>query len=116
MFKECKKCLAKWLNLSSFLEDPKIIYHGYQAAFESPADGLFLFNHLDHECKTTLAVKANIFVPKLEIDGKVGMAASPKCPGHCKDECNAEACTEVHCVGNQIRQMIDRMKNFPKKS
>ena len=114
MFKKCSKCAVGWEDLRQFLEDPNVVYLGYQSADKTPTDGLFLFNHLKNNCQTTMTIKVKEFFPNLDTINKVPMFTLAACQGLCKNKCSEEKCTQPSCVGNQIRDVITMIVAFPK--
>lgn len=110
MFKNCKMCKAKWETLEDFLRDSDVPYHGYQACFTAPQNGLFLFNHTTARCKSTLSVRVDAVLPELDTTDKFAMGQSPHCTGLCHEVSSVEECKETNCVGNQIRQQIKKLK------
>ncbi len=54
-FKICTNCGRIWDFQSEFLDDPNIVFIGYQPHFEDPLLAFLLFNH--RECGTTLNVR-----------------------------------------------------------
>ena len=61
MFQVCPMCNEVWTDREVFLSDPRVTLVGYQADFEAPETGLFLFNHRKRVCGTTLAIEAGRF-------------------------------------------------------
>ncbi|HKJ67321.1 MAG TPA: hypothetical protein VKA68_05150 [bacterium] len=64
-FKICTKCGNLWDSQSDFLDDPDVVFVGYQPHFEDARLAFFLFNHL--RCGTTLNVRISSFhLPEIE--------------------------------------------------
>ena len=62
MFEACPMCNEVWVTREAFLSDPRVAVVGYQADFEALETGLFLFNHREPGCGTTLVIEAGRFV------------------------------------------------------
>ncbi len=112
MFKKCSHCGNEWSKFEAFLLDHHLIFSGYQAGFRNPNEGLFLFNHLKTDCKTTLAVKVDSF-RELLMPNAVFSAFKPHgegCPGHCADQKNLEPCHNSMCSGHLVRMLMQELK------
>ncbi len=115
MLKKCTLCAKEWMTVGAFLEDPLIEYYGYQATLDDPLKGFFLFSHLADGCRTTLALKVDVFAYMLpDAVGLIPMKSDPGCQGLCLDVKNDHPCEVANCVGNRVRQLIGQVKNYPK--
>ncbi|MCB2199852.1 bacteriohemerythrin [bacterium] len=92
--------------MQSFLEDHTLRLEGYQASFVNPEKGLFLFTHVDHECGTTLSIRAGLLkelAPNTHVD--VNHTGQDGCPGYCLDEHNFDKCDQV-CDMRWVRDLL----------
>jgi hypothetical protein len=112
MFKKCNCCAEEWKLFESFMADKGLQFQGYQAGFDLPDSGLFLFNHMTGDCQTTLAVKVTAFRDHL-MPGTQFESFQPHtdgCPGHCADHSNLDTCQNGNCNGQVIRNLIQEVK------
>lgn len=114
-FKACPFCEAKWLNRKDFLNDSSIKLIGYQANFSEIESGLFYFNHLVGNCKTTLALEIRDFSSLYE--GKKHqtlLRGSEQCEGYCLERDNLDNC-HAGCKAGYARELAQLVKSWPKK-
>jgi hypothetical protein len=93
------------VDRETFLEDPQVVLTGYQVNFTVLKSGLFLFNHL--ECKTTLTLKAELFVDMYS--GPIfteRLKDTEECSEHCLYENNILPCP-AKCECAYVRQIVD---------
>ncbi len=110
-FKICPMCAKKWMNQDNFLDDPMLIFDGYQANFEIMEQGLFYFTHDIEGCGSTMILKADMFVtlytgPKYEDNKQL----SEGCPGLCLDRKQLGRCPE-HCEFAFVREISQIIKD-----
>jgi hypothetical protein len=112
MFKQCKVCNQEWAIFNQFLDDKNLKFHGYQANPLHPEKGLFLFNHIDSSCKTTLAIKVEEFRDNMMKDAilKQFSKYGEGCPGYCDDKHNLQDCHNTLCNGHVVRELIQKIK------
>ena len=97
--------------MQSFLEDPTLRLEGYQASFVNPEKGLFLFTHEDHDCGTTLSIRAGLLkelAPNTHVH--TNHTGQDGCPGHCLDQHNLEPCDQV-CNMRWVRDLLPLLEN-----
>ncbi len=106
VFQVCNYCGCRWSSRGEFLADETLLFNGYQADFESPDKGLFLFTHRGPGCGTTLALEIRHFIDlyhgPVYSERKLN---SSDCPGHCANIFNLERC-ENKCEFAYIRELI----------
>ena len=107
-FKICAVCNKEWTSRDKFIEDPSIVFIGYQANFKELTNGLFLFNH--EVCQNTLSIKTGIFkdLYKGEIF-KESKHDSPDCMNYCDFEDNLDLCPEK-CKCSYVREIMQLLK------
>lgn len=109
MFQKCSCCGRIWQSRSDFLIDGLLTFNGYQADFEAPEMGLFLFTHRAPGCGTTIAIEVRYF--RDLYDGPVyteRKTNTSECPGHCLHVASFERC-ETHCECAYVRQLMQRL-------
>jgi hypothetical protein len=109
-------CNEVWATRQAFLSDPRLTVVGYQADFEDLEAGLFLFNHREAGCGTTLGVEAGRFLD---------LAAGPiyrqslrdteECPEYCLRLDDLEPCP-AHCECAYVRDLLQVVRNWKKLS
>jgi hypothetical protein len=106
-FKTCPSCSRNWETRDKFLSDTSLRIVGYQADFDSIADGLFYFTHHIDGCNTTLAVLAGDFFDMYtgEIYSE-RMTGSEECPGYCLRKDQLDRC-EAFCEYAFVREIIE---------
>ena len=111
MFKKCNLCQSEWASFQDFTNDKNLRFIGYQAHFNKPDEGLFLFNHMNPDCMTTMSLKINVFFEPLNFYGKMGAFEphGPGCTGNCADESNLDACKNKLCNGRSLRELIQKL-------
>ncbi len=109
-FKICPTCNKIWLNRSVFLEDNHVHLIGYQAHFDNPLKGLFIFEHHVTGCGTSLAVKVKQF-EALYHGPRYNelLFGSDACPGYCLEEDNFNLCHN-HCSMAFVREVLYTLK------
>jgi|WetSurMetagenome_2_1015567.scaffolds.fasta_scaffold165537_2 hypothetical protein len=105
-FKTCTRCQQLWEDRDTFMTSSKIKLIGYQADFNQPTGGLFLFNHMEGGCGTTMAIRVAMFLDmyKGPIFTKSKMG-SEVCSGNCLDIHNLDRC-RAECRMEYIREII----------
>lgn len=113
VFKKCASCNHGWETRDSYLSDPQLRIVGYQANFESPGLGTFMFSHL---CGTTMSISAHEFVDLYtgHIFNKLAKG-SRECPKYCLDEKDLKSC-EVPCECAYIRKVALIIQHWPKNN
>ena len=105
-FKKCTKCQEIWATRDNFISSPDVRLIGYQANFDRPRDGLFLFNHTNENCGNTVAVWVDKFVDMY--DGPIyseSMTGLLECHGYCLEIYNLEKC-HAKCRMKYIREIM----------
>jgi len=111
IFKKCTTCHHYWTTRDVFLQDRKLEIIGYQVNFEVLEMGLFLFNH---NCGTTLSVRAKDFVDLYYGPVyKKGATGSKECQGLCLDKDDLSYCS-VQCECAHVREVVAIIKSWPK--
>jgi hypothetical protein len=114
-FKICPNCKKEWETQEKFLSDSEIKIIGYKADFEKLEYGLFFFNHLQNECKSTITIDVlefrNIYKGSVSSERGTGLDG---CPGYCLDRNQLERCNEL-CECAYVRDIIQVIKGYPKK-
>jgi hypothetical protein len=113
-FKKCGVCQSSWESRTDFIISPKIKLIGYQACLDEPNDGLFLFNHEEYDCGTTLAVEVGDFIDLY--NGPLYSQAKTdtrECGGYCHHIDRLDAC-HAECAYAHIRALLQllRAKNM----
>ena len=113
-FKTCPCCNHIWPKRESFLADQELALNGYQADFEEPGEGLFIFTHMDKNCGTSMAIKTKSFKdlytgPVYERSG----LGTEDCPGYCLGEFMLDRC-DARCEYAYIRELLQIIKQWPK--
>lgn len=114
-FKICTMCKKQWKERSDFLTDPLLEMVGYQADIEDLEYGLFLFNHNDHDCGSTIAVRVHSF--KDLYNGPVYsqcLLGTEECHELCLHKHNLEPCP-AKCECSYVRDLLQTVKNWEKK-
>jgi hypothetical protein len=105
-FKICSLCQNSWATRAKFIASKDIKLIGYQPDFETPGDGLFLFNHTKQKCGTTMALPTSLFFDLY--DGPIYKELKKgyhECGGYCLEINNLSPCT-AHCAMAHIRQIM----------
>ncbi|MBC2716410.1 MAG: hypothetical protein HF978_13985 [Desulfobacteraceae bacterium] len=114
VFKKCTMCKFIWKERNKFLGDPKIEMIGYQADIENLEYGLFLFNHHNENCGSTIAVRVHQF--KDLYDGPVYfqcLLGTEECHELCLHKNNLEPCP-AKCECSYVRELVQTVKNWEK--
>ena len=105
-FKKCTKCQELWATRDDFIFSPDLRLIGYQARFDRPTSGLFLFNHSDESCGTTIAIRVGMFVDMYDgpiyTESKTGLS---ECHGYCLEIYNLDRC-HAKCRMEYIREIM----------
>lgn len=105
-FKKCTKCQQLWTTRDNFISSLDIRLIGYQANFDQPRDGLFLFAHASENCGTTLAVRVDKFVDlyngPIYTESRTGLL---DCYGFCLEIHNLNRC-RAKCRMEYIREIM----------
>lgn len=111
IYKTCPRCGRQWQTREAWLRDPQVTLVGYQVNFNDLKAGILLFNH---DCRTTLAVKAEEFTDLYQGPMFVQRATgTDACPGHCLHRDNLGPCpAQCECV--YIRNVLQQIKDWPK--
>lgn len=109
----CILCKKSWPSLEDLLNDKELLFNGYQAFPNQPQEGLLIFTHKSENCGTSMAFYVKDFAPLLpEIkDVDVFFPRQDEfCPGYCEDIENLDKCTNTHCRGRVIRDLVQIIK------
>jgi len=105
-FKQCTMCNQKWQDRDSFLKDEELELNGYSADFEKLENGLFYFTHIIPDCRSTLALRAKVFIDLYKgikfSESKIG---SKECPGFCLERETLARCP-AFCEFAFVREII----------
>ncbi len=114
-FKTCPCCHQVWSGRETFLADGLLTLNGYQADFDQPGEGLFIFTHMKKDCGSSMALRTGSFKDlyngSVYTDKKLGEI---DCPGYCLGEYNLERC-DARCEYANIRELLQIIKKWPKK-
>lgn len=112
-FKQCS-CGQGWDSRDAFIADPHVEVIGYQVDFSNLDEGLFLFNHLESSCRTTISVPARMFFDlyKGAIFPKRLTGASD-CPGYCLRRGELRPCP-AKCECAFVREILKTVSEWPK--
>jgi hypothetical protein len=114
MFETCPMCRLVWPSREVFLSDPQLIVVGYQADLDALETGLFLFNHRERGCGTTLAVEAGRFVDLAT--GPIyreSLEGTEECPDHCLRPDDLRPCP-AHCECAYVRDVLQVVRSWKK--
>ncbi|MFA7220582.1 MAG: hypothetical protein WC119_08835 [Synergistaceae bacterium] len=116
IFKECSTCGQKWATSDSFIMDRNIEYLGHQEFLDEGHSGYFLFNHINNDCRTTIAIPVEsfhyLYKGEKYIEDKHGSKECPKycfqfgCDRVCDNECSCRWIQEVIHIIKEIQQDI----------
>jgi hypothetical protein len=107
-------CNEVWVSREAFLSDPRVVVVGYQADFEVLESGLFLFNHRDAGCGTTLVVEAGSFVDLAA--GPIyrqSLTGTEECSEYCLNPDELRPCP-AHCECAYVREVLQVVRNWKK--
>lgn len=111
-FKTCSTCHCIWAKREDFIKNPGIKLIGYQPYFEEPDKGLFLFNHIEPSCGTTLALQVDLFADlysgQVYKELKRGLG---ECGGNCLTINDLTPCS-AQCSMAHIRQIMQTILSF----
>ena len=99
-----------------FLKDPLLEIMGYQADIENLEYGLFLFNHNEKDCGSTIAIRVREF--KDLYDGPVYsqcLLGTEECHELCLHKYNLKPCP-AKCECSYVRDLVQIVKNWEKQS
>jgi len=114
-FKQCN-CGQVWGSREAFLSDSTVRLLGYQVDFEVLREGLFLFNHLTPQCRTTFSIPAGLFFDFYHGPiFKERLAGTEKCEGHCLRCDDLQRCPQK-CECAFVREVIRIIDEWPKQS
>jgi len=104
-------CDVDWDSRNDFVDSPDIKIIGYQACFDDPHEGLFLFNHIVKDCGSTLALPVDQFLDMYTgpIYLELRKGAGP-CRGLCLDDHNFEKC-QAECRMAHIRVILNSLQS-----
>lgn len=112
LFKSCPNCGAEWSTRDQWLRDPSIKLIGYQVNFKRLTAGILMFNH---SCRTTLAIKVEVFQDLYEGPMFEQCAAGgDACGGFCLHEGDLRSCP-VECECAYVRHILQIIKIWPKE-
>lgn len=110
-FKRCPDCGRTWAGREALLADPQVRLCAYQANFEKPEAGQFLFNH---SCGTTFSLPAKAFEDLYSGPLYTGcMKGEADCPGKCLHSEDLSPCP-AKCECAHIREILQIILNWPK--
>ena len=115
VFKKCTMCQKEWPERDEFLRDPLLEMIGYQADIESLEYGIFLFNHYEPNCGSTIAVRVHQF--RDLYNGPVYsqcLLGTKECHELCLYKENLKLCP-AKCECSYVRELVQIVKNWPKK-
>jgi hypothetical protein len=111
-FKTCPSCSHLWESRDDFLISPDIRLLSYQPAFKDPEKGLFLFNHANKKCGTTLAVPVACFIDMyhgiIYTEIRTGLI---DCKGHCLRINDFDKCF-APCSMAYVREIMRTILNL----
>jgi len=109
-FKICTNCAAIWDNREEFLKNSNIRLIGYQASFDNPLEGLFLFNHLTKTCGSTISIEVSEFDDMCPGSiYEIAKTGTSECGGHCRRINDLNTC-DASCRYAFVREIIQRIK------
>jgi hypothetical protein len=113
-FKICTMCKKKWKEWDLFLCDPLVEMIGYQADIDDLEYGLFLFNHHEKNCGSTIAIRVHAF--KDLYKGPVYsqcLLGTEDCHELCLHKNNLDPCP-AKCECSYVRDLLQTVKNWKK--
>lgn len=103
-------CQKVWNSIEEFIQDNSLFVNGYQATFDAPDDGLYLFTHMKPDCGTTLAVKVATFKPLYHGPVRETLNRGKEtCPGYCNTLTEINTCNQ-DCSMRWMRDMLQILK------
>ena len=113
-FKQCSCCRKEWATREDFLLSGELILIGYQACFENPGQGLFLFNHISENCGTTISLEVDkfdsLYTGLRYSEVRTGQSV---CTGRCLIVTNLELCG-AECALTYVREIMRIILNMKK--
>lgn len=114
IFKACPMCDKHWRSREAFLDDPDLVFNGYQANFRKIDEGLFYFTHATVQCGSTMALDSRLFLSLYSGDRYSGIRMySKECRGYCLNRHELRRC-EAHCAYAYVREVsqiiLDRLQ------
>ena len=105
VFKACPMCAKNWPSQDSFLDDPELLFNGYQANFDIIEQGLFYFTHEKGGYGSTMILKAEMFFSLFTgTKYEKNQSLSEECPRYCHDRRKLNRC-QVHCESAFVREI-----------
>lgn len=111
IFKACPMCGKKWRSRDAFLDDPHLMFNGYQANFGKIGEGLFYFTHATAGCGSTMAIQAEAFSSLYSGSRYSEIKMFTKeCHGYCLNRHELQRC-QAHCAYAYVREVAHIIKN-----
>lgn len=105
IFKICPMCSEMWISMDAFLEDPSLVYNGYQANFGTIELGFFYFTHDTAECGSTMVIKTQPFLSLYSGRRYTGIKTlSKECPRLCLNRTKLKRC-QAQCEYAFVREV-----------
>jgi hypothetical protein len=109
-------CAKHWDSQDTFLDDPTLVFNGYQANFGVVEQGLFYFTHETDDCGSTMALKAQAFLSlytgKRYTENK---QLSNECLHYCFDKSELRRCL-AHCQYAFVREVTQIIMDRSEKA
>ena len=115
IFKACPMCDKKWWSRDAFLDDPDLVFNGYQANFGRIEEGLFYFTHATGRCGSTMALESGHFLSLYSGNryNEIKMY-SKECSGYCLNRHELRRC-EAHCAYASMREVSQMIWDLMKR-
>jgi len=111
IFKTCPMCAKKWICRDTFLDDPDLVFNGYQPNFGILEQGLFYFTHKHAVCGSTMVLKAEMFLSLYDgVRYCENRYMLPDCTKKCIDRRQLERCS-AHCERAFVREVSQIIKD-----
>jgi hypothetical protein len=111
IFKTCPMCEKSWSCRDAFLDDPELIFNGYQANLGIKELGLFYFTHIKPGCGSTMALKVGMFFSLYNGQRfQQNKHLSKECSGLCLDREKLDRCP-AHCEFAFVREISQIIKD-----
>ena len=110
-FKTCPMCGKGWACRNTFLDDPELLFNGYQADFGSIEEGIFYFTHEIPLCGSTMALQVEKFISLF--NGKryeENKKLTNECSLKCLDRDELDRCP-AHCQFASVREVSQIIKD-----
>ncbi len=105
VFKTCPMCGKDWLCRDSFLDDRELNFNGYQPDFDAIEQGIFYFTHEISLCGSTMALKAESFIPLFQgRKYQENKNLSEECSKKCLNQQDLDRCP-AHCLLAFVREV-----------